>query len=218
MEILRFTIAAGETKRFEKAGRYIEVIEAESALSLFFFDENGGQADDAQGIVSGLYIEGSYKAFTVYSASAQSINLIIADGRGGSRRQPGNVTVIDKVGSSCQTVTVSDLTIGFTAAALVAPASNINGVILRASNCSVNPGAGAALSRLLGAMVMPTSVSPGANSVLLNTVFGAASGVEVNQPIFDQRRFIPPGWGLWFVKSNSMAANGCSVLVSFEVL
>ena len=220
MEILKFTIAAGETKRFEKAGRYIEVLEADNPLSLFFFDVSGSQADDAQGIVSGLYIEAPYKAFTVASVSAQSITLLIADGRGGSRRQPGNVAIIDRIDVSCMTTGIADATLGASATALVLPAANVSGLIIRSSIVEAQPGAsGAANVRLIAALTSPASVVPGANSVILNSAYGDVSASAVRSTQFEQRRRIPPGWGLYFVKNvTSVAAAVAAITVSYELL
>lgn len=95
MENLRFAIAAGETKVFERGGRYIEIIEAAGAVNLNLYDQNGGQSDSAKGILSGTYMEGAYAKFEVYSATAQTVEILITDTRGGTRRQPGNVRIID---------------------------------------------------------------------------------------------------------------------------
>lgn len=94
-ELLTFTIAAGETKTFVKAGRYLEVIASAAALSVGFYDRSGGQSDDLIGAVSGLYVETDFSQFEVFSATAQTITLLVMDSRGGSRRQPGVVEVID---------------------------------------------------------------------------------------------------------------------------
>lgn len=95
MELFTFTIAAGETKVFKRAGRYIEIIDATNALNIELYDASGGRSDSARNAVSGLFIEDAYSEFTVYSATAQSITLLVHEGRGGSRRQPGVVRVID---------------------------------------------------------------------------------------------------------------------------
>lgn len=220
MEILKFSIAAGETKRFERAGRYIEVIEADSALSLFFFDENGGQADDAQGIVSGLYIEEPYKAFTVYSATAQSVTLLMSDGRGGSRRQPGNVSIIDKIDPSVMTGGAAYTAIGTGSSVLVLPATNVRGLVVRASIASCNPGAGGTSNvRLFGALVAPAGLAGGANQILMNGVFSSTPGVASLNQLYDQRRYLPPGWGLFVVATNTVAAaQDAGASVSFEIL
>ena len=95
MELISFVIAAGETKRFERAGRYLEIIDATSALDVYLSDADGARGDTARGALSGLYMEGAYSAFELTSAAAQSVTLLLTEGRGGSRRQPGNVRVID---------------------------------------------------------------------------------------------------------------------------
>lgn len=95
MEIITFVIAAGETKRFERAGRYIEIIEAAGAIDLFTYDAAGGRVDGARGALSGLYMEHSFSALEVTSGTEQTVKLLLTEGRGGSRRQPGVVQVID---------------------------------------------------------------------------------------------------------------------------
>jgi hypothetical protein len=95
MELLSFTLAAGETKRWERAGRYVEVIDATSAFSIYLTDANGGRVDYAINALSGIYLEGAYSAIEMTSATAQTVTLLVTDGRGGSRRQPGIVQVVD---------------------------------------------------------------------------------------------------------------------------
>lgn len=96
MELLSFTFAANETKRFERAGRYIEVIDAPYAFNLFLSDAAGGRVDHALNALSGLFLEGNYAAVDMTNgANAQTVTLLVTDGRGGSRRQPGVVQVVD---------------------------------------------------------------------------------------------------------------------------
>ena len=97
MELLSFTIAAGETKRFERAGRLLEIIDASAALNIELTGPNGEQADDMRGALSGFYSLAPFNGFEVSNPQtyAQAVVLMIADGNGGSRRQPGNVRVID---------------------------------------------------------------------------------------------------------------------------
>lgn len=96
MELLTFNIAQNETKRFERAGRYFEIIDALRALTVEFTGPNGEQGDDMRNALSGFYYEGNYSGFEISSVTAQSITVMVSDGRGGSRRQPGNVRVIDQ--------------------------------------------------------------------------------------------------------------------------
>lgn len=94
-EVVRFAIAAGETKAFARAGRYIEVLSAADPLSINLYGEDGGRGDSAVSVPSGIYLETPFGAFDVTSATAQTIELLVSDARGGSRRQPGVVQVID---------------------------------------------------------------------------------------------------------------------------
>lgn len=94
-EILRFAIAAGETKVFEKAGRYLEIITSADAIDLDLYDAYGSDSDGAAGALSGMFLEGAFSRFNVRSTTAQNVELLLTDGRGGSRRQPGVVQVID---------------------------------------------------------------------------------------------------------------------------
>ena len=95
MQNLRFAIAAGETKHFEIAGRYLEIIDATGPVSIELFDANGGQSDDARDVLSGTYLTEPYSRFSVYSATAQTLELFLSARGGGTRRQPGVVQVID---------------------------------------------------------------------------------------------------------------------------
>lgn len=220
MEVLKFNIAAGQTIRFEKAGRYLEIIDAEQPLSLFFYDENGGQADDAQGVVSGLFIEGKYSAFQVRSGQAQTITLLLSEGRGGSRRQPGQVAVIDRVAAACQTMIVDNTAAAFAANVVIAPASNVAGVIIRASTCGTVAGAGNySNGKLHAAPSAPASINPTGVGVLLNGAASNAAGVTSRNNIFDSRRMIPAGWGLyWLTEATAPGPTTNNVNVSFEIL
>ncbi|MEO8805847.1 MAG: hypothetical protein ABI433_07185 [Burkholderiaceae bacterium] len=97
MELLSITLAVNETKQFAKAGRYFEIVDSTYALSVAFYGANGAQSDQMIGALSGLYLEDSYSHFSITNgATAQTITLLVMEvGRGGSRRQPGNVRIID---------------------------------------------------------------------------------------------------------------------------
>ncbi len=96
MELLSITLTAGETKRFERAGRYFELIESSGPVRIDFYEASGRQSDQMVNAVSGLFLEDTYGAFVIYSPTAQTVQILVMEtGRGGSRRQPGNVRVID---------------------------------------------------------------------------------------------------------------------------
>ncbi len=96
MELLTFTIGASESKRFEKAGRYLEIIDAAGPLHIDMNDGSGNRADSMRNALSGFYSEEPFSAFEVTNpGAAQTVTIMITDRRGGSRRQPGTVSVID---------------------------------------------------------------------------------------------------------------------------
>jgi hypothetical protein len=97
VELLQFNIAAGETKRYEVAGRYLEIIEAADRLNIEFNGPDGNRVHSMRGALSGFYSEEPFGAFEVTNpGAAQTVTLMITDRRGGSRRQPGNVRIVDQ--------------------------------------------------------------------------------------------------------------------------
>lgn len=95
LEIVPFTFSAGETKRYERAGRYVEVIEATYPLDVILYDANGGAVDFARNVEAGIYSERPFAAVEIKSTAAQTVKVLVTDGRAGSRRQPGVVQVVD---------------------------------------------------------------------------------------------------------------------------
>ncbi|MBP6899525.1 MAG: hypothetical protein KBC73_05520 [Burkholderiaceae bacterium] len=91
MEILRFTIAAGETKRFERAGRYIELLEVPTTIDIALTGANGERGRGMRGAEAGMYASGAFSGFEVANptAAAQPLVIMITDGSGGSRKLPG---------------------------------------------------------------------------------------------------------------------------------
>jgi hypothetical protein len=98
MELLQFTIAAGETKRFERAGRYLEIIDASGRLNVDLSAAHGGRAASMLNALSGFFVEELHAAFEVSNPEAysQAVMLMISADKGGSRRQPGIVRVVDE--------------------------------------------------------------------------------------------------------------------------
>lgn len=103
MEILTIAMQANQTRVFDRAGRYFEVIEAERPLSVWFYDQHGGRVDDMLNARSGFFIEEPFSRFEVFSASAQAVRVMVTERRGGSRRQPGDVAVIESLSSQIST-------------------------------------------------------------------------------------------------------------------
>ena len=97
MELLTVTLAANETKQFAKAGRYFEIIDSSYAVQVDFTGDQGQRSDSMINALSGLFVEDPYSGFAITNgAIAQNVTLLVMEnGRGGSRRQPGIVQVID---------------------------------------------------------------------------------------------------------------------------
>lgn len=224
MELLKFTIAAGETKRFEYAGRYLEVISAPYALNLELTGPNGEQADDMIGALAGFYSEGPFSGFEVTNpgATAQAVTLMVTNGRGGSRRQPGIVSVQQLVGGASQVAGAGLPTaVGFSATEIVAPAANLNGITVRqvaAGGAISAAGPGQASNVFLIAALIAPTTGAGLNRMRLigayntGTVYAESMATGLNITI-------PPGWGIWACTDHTLvAASAAGYNLSFEVL
>jgi len=224
-ELLTQTFAAGETKHFAKGGAYFEIIDSLAGVDVTFYDDvGGGQIDKVNGALSGVFLGFGFGGFDITSATAQTVQVLIcARGeKGGSRRQPGNVTVIDKVGAAVQTQGAASTAVtAFTATQILAPATNINGVIVRGLAAEVLAGAtGNSDCMIIAAPAAPA----GAANVLGNNILTLARVVDSAQVrtvfnAWDMRKQIPAGWGIFHCAVNGVAAaaaNACRI--SFEVL
>jgi len=219
VELVSFTFAAGETKRFERAGRYLEIIDSAAAIDIQLTDNEGGAVDYATGALSGLYMESSFAAITMKSATAQTVTLLVTDGRGGSRRQPGNVVIVDKVSSAVQTQAAGATAISaFTATPIFLPAANTSGAIVRGIALEVQAGAGGNSDcSLLAGPAAPTATI--GNPLLCLGRLVDAAGVRQVYNAWDLRRQIPPGWGLWHCAVNTTAIAAANAgRASFELL
>jgi hypothetical protein len=220
MQNLRFNIAAGETKNFGAiGGAYMEIIEAAGPISIGLYDSNGSQSDDARDIYSGFYAEGKFSGFEVYSASAQTVELLITNGRGGSRRQPGNVKVIDAFESTVGTYASTGTGItAFTAAPVIAAGSNTAGIMVRAVFAEVKAGVGGSSeAALVAAPSLPTSMT-GPNMMMLARVIDQDQIIKIASNS-DLKKRVPTGWGIYHCVINSGSAAARNALyASVEVL
>lgn len=221
MELLTITLAANETRQFAKAGRYFEIIESIYAMNVAFYGANGAQSDQMIGALSGLYLEDPYSHFAITNgAGAQTVTVLLMEtGRGGSRRQPGNVIVIDAVGSSVQTVAVQKTAIGaFSATEMINPAANINGTIIRGIALEVQAGAGGTADCAVVCAPTVPILSTGTNMLSLGRLVDT---VAVRQLInsWDMSKKIPAGWGMWLCTVNATAVAAANAArTSFELL
>ncbi len=99
MEVITIDLAANEFKQYRKGGSSIEITDSTYAVSLNLYSDNGSQTNCLQKVLSGHYLKARFGAFDIKNGPvAQSITILALDAGedGGSRRQPGNVRVIDQ--------------------------------------------------------------------------------------------------------------------------
>lgn len=223
MENLRFAIAAGETKVFQKAGRYLEIIDAIGAVDIGLYDSNGSQADDGRGLLSGTYMETQFSAFEITSATAQTVELFLTDTRGGTRRQPGSVRVIDEITDQITHWGVNPplAVSGTVFAQIVAPAVNTKGLIIRGVNWAALAGVGASATCAVGIQAMKSAPVDFNTPVQRYSVSQAFSnnGVNANGGDVHFNKMLPPGWGLYYWYSvGSVAAQSLGLALEYELL
>lgn len=222
MQNLRFAIAAGETKIFEIAGRYLEIIESAGPLTIELFDANGGQSDEARDVLSGTYMTEPYARTSIYSATAQTVELFMSARGGGTRRQPGVVSVTNKIASSSSIAGTGGLTaIGFSANQLIAPAANTRGAIIRGASAGCATSAIGASNyaklQMIAAPSVPGALSPPVGLILADQ-FNPTTDYKENAN-WDKNITIPAGWGVWMLSANAgvVASSGGGALC-FELL
>ncbi|QAZ41226.1 hypothetical protein C1M51_18375 [Methylibium sp. Pch-M] len=98
IELLTITLSANESKRFERAGRRIDVIDAAYPIAeLALTDTNGGAAGFLRNVDVGIFARLGYASFSITNgATAQTVRVLVTDGDGGSNKQPGVVRVVDQ--------------------------------------------------------------------------------------------------------------------------
>ena len=147
MEIINISLLANETKSFRKAGSYFEIISSTGPVGVSFYAPNAGQNNSIRGGMSGLYMNADYAAFDVQeqSGAAQIVQVLVCDQgeAGGSRRQPGNVRVVDEFFDSmqCQGFASNLAPKAFVSTAILLPSANLKGAIVRWVNASATSGA-----------------------------------------------------------------------------
>lgn len=211
MEIITMNLAANETKQFRKAGSYIEILSSIGAIGVNLYTSNGGQTDSIKGGLSGLYMRSDFGAFDVQeqSGAAQTVQLLVCDAGedGGSRRQPGIVSITNRISASVRAIFgAGNVALGLNATQIIAPAAAPNGILIRRAGVNITGSAGTTSgeARIISAPVMPTSTVPNISYQIAGTaVVGATSG---NDSRNDVNYILPPGWGIWLLNSIAGAA------------
>lgn len=220
IEFLTFTLAAGGTAQFAKAGRYVEIITADYPVaSLALTDESGGQAAFVRNALSGFYAEVPYKQIDLVNGStAQTITLLVTDGRGGTRRQPGQVSVVEAIPPTIQTLGGNLASLAVTAGAstqLVAPTPGVS-LTLRGFVANITSGAGGQSQTKILAAPGPVATFVG-NFLVLGDTGLVGSGATGTISNFDLNKRMPVGWGLYQFAAISVAeAAGGSAIVCVD--
>lgn len=225
MEILSFTLGANAIQQYRKAGSYLEILSSTGQIGINFYSVSGGQTDSIKNGLSGLYLNSDYGAFDIQdlSGSANVVQLLVCDAgeEGGSRRQPGNVRVIDEITDA---ITHANVTPPLTVAAqafslLLAPAANLKGVLVRGiSGTAQANAAGSCVIGLLGCKSLPADLSTPAQRYAVGVWFSLnGQFVSTIDPHFN--KLLPPGWGLYYY--SAVSANNAQLLsaaIEYEIL
>lgn len=219
-ELLTVALAANAQIQFRKAGSYIEIIDSTYSIGINFYSDLGGQTDSLIGALSGFFLGSQFGAFDIKNGpTAQTVQLLVLDPgeTGGSRRQPGVISITNKISANVQTQGIGGLTtLGFQASMLVNPTANTKGLIIRGSSIgganSVGGGANFTQLQMLAAPTAPTSLASG-NCIVLSGVFNPTVNYQENQN-WDKNITLPAGWGVWaaVVNNNSVGSSGGGLL------
>lgn len=220
MELLTINLAANQTQQFAKSARQIEIIDSTYAVRIDFTASQGQQSDSMVGAVSGLFLRSPFAGFAVTNGPvAQTVTLLlIENGDGGSRRQPGNVRVIDEVTASVQTLgpALAAAIANNVATVVLAPGANVAGCVIRSASIGVQAGAGGTVNlRLIASPIAPGG-SLGAFFTIVATASNGTNYTEAS--LWDLKKRIPPGWGVYAFHSITgaiAAVNG--VIMSCEL-
>lgn len=204
MELLTINLAAGEFKQFRKAGGYIEIIQSIYPVTINMYGQSGGQSNTIIGGLAGLFLDANFGGFDISNVGqvAQTVQILVCDvgENGGSRRQPGIVSITNLIGTNAQqTSGAGVLTLGFHQQAIVAPALNVRGVTIRGAIVSVTAQAGGGEHRIIAAPTTPVSTYPQfAYQIAEAYVAGAANITDTR---VDTNYTIPAGWGIYAATS-----------------
>lgn len=97
MQVLKFALDPNEVRNFAIAGGRFEVLDASAAFDVDVYDAHGGIVATLRGAEAGWYFNKRFGAIAVRNqGTAQNIELFIADSDGGTKQQPGVVSVVDR--------------------------------------------------------------------------------------------------------------------------
>lgn len=129
MENLTINLPAGATPvQLQKGGGYIEILSSYGPIGINLYGLQQGMTNSMSGAESGQFMAADFSALEIVNqyGVAQQIKVLICDRgeKGGSRRQPGNVRVIDDARSRTQAETA------FMASGLIATGADQTGHLI----------------------------------------------------------------------------------------
>lgn len=131
----------------------------------------------------------------------------------------GRVDVNDIIGAGCQILAGNGVgSVGTVVTALVAPATNINGILLRnvyVSNGSSGAG-GSSVIAVVAAATAPTGVINKTSAITLIRTASVFPALSILKQIMTRR--IPAGWGIYLVEVNAVTTASNGYDISLEIL
>lgn len=96
IEVIKTSIAAGETKNFLINGGYFEVLECAYPIDVLLMDKQGSQRSILKSAEASYFnAPGAFEVIQITSAQAQDVRFFVGDGTAGTRRVAGVVSVVD---------------------------------------------------------------------------------------------------------------------------
>ena len=201
-----FNIGAGASQTFDIVGKFFKLLTATGLVRVQI--DRGYRMDLLPGRgwrgipfhrVNVLDLSGLPNAGTFLAGDFEVID----------DRISGDVSILDAINATCQIYNPAlTVALGFTATQVIAPAANVNGIIVRHVSTNVVAGAGGTADlRLYGMPAAPASLVPtGVPAIMLGFSNSNAAGAQDVRADFSMRRRLPPGWGIYQATSNAVAA------------
>ena len=223
-----FNLASGLSTRLDVSGSYLKLLSA-SAGAVGIKVDGGSEIllKPGQGYRVLAQKDGQINSFrdvTVRNLQSSTNAGSIYIGTAGfeDSRITGDVTIVDSFGAALTRYTTPGiLTVtAFSAQALILPAANVNGLILRqyALGVSSSGTTGAAISRIVASPSTPTGFGNPVTQFVF-TMLTATSTQIVSAQDSKVNKLVPPGWGIYLLSIiSTIPANNNDVELCAELL
>lgn len=220
-------LLANDTQRVSVQGNIVKVLAAPAGAVRVKLMPSGETFSLVEGTGVKLSRNGALFSDLIVTngASAQSVILFVGDALDEKEfidtRITGSVRIIDEITDRISTTvtTPSTAITAYNATQHIAPAANVNGIIVRGFACYADGGgANYALTKLVACKSLPTSfVLPAQKYLFGQAESPTGAGVLVTDNKLN--KYLPPGWGLYAENQISTAvADAVSVQTSIEIL